>query len=538
MVATDSPLASQIGADVLKAGGNAFDAAVAASFALAVTRPESTGLGGGGFMLAYVAAQKRFIALDFREMAPASATAERYAKLHAERGEGPSPSIVGGNAVGVPGQVAGLFEINRRFGSQPLAELVRPAAAMAAVGFPIDAHYRDAVRDTLEEYDKHPQHKYWYAALRKTLLFDGKLPAVGTMLKRPDLAGALRMIADRGPEALYEGPIGEAIVATVNKDRGEMTAQDLRNYKVRELTPVRARVGEYEIVSMPPPSSGGVCLIETLNVLHCAAEDLGGLSKLAGDERYPPLLVKALRHSFADRARWLGDPDFASIPVDRLISADYGCELAKRLDAPLDECGMRELRDDSGTSHFCVADEQGNIVAMTETVNGTFGSYLVAEPYGIVLNNQMDDFATEPGGANLFGLVQGDRNVVAPGKRPLSSMSPTIVLRDGRPVLTLGGSGGPRIITAVLQVLINVTEFGMPLDEAMAAVRLHHQWRPDEVYFDREPPAELTAILEKAGLKMSDKRRGAAVQAIQWLPDGTLVGGSDPRKGGRPVGLP
>jgi gamma-glutamyltranspeptidase/glutathione hydrolase len=277
-------------------------------------------------------------------------------------------------------------------------------------------------------------------------------------------------------------------------------------------------------------------------------------------EGLPHLLVECLKHAFADRARWLGDPDFGDVPVDRLLSHEYIRQLSGRVGGPRDpkeygtEAWPTTLPDDRGTSHFSIVDRQGNVVALTETINGVFGSLVVAEPFGIVLNNQMDDFTTAPGQPNLFGLVQGAANAVAPGKRPLSSMTPTIVLKTGywdrsdprtgvwredpRPVLTLGASGGPRIITAVLQVMLNVTEGEMPLEQAIEQPRLHHQWLPDEVYFDRAPPAELVELLRSRGHAISEQRRGAVVQAIQILEDGTLVGASDPRKGGRPAGVP
>ena len=539
MVASDSAAASQIGADVLKAGGNAFDAAVAVSFALTVARPQSTGLGGGGFMVAYVAEQKQFVALDFREVAPKSATIDRYTRLHAERGKGPSPSVYGGNAVAVPGQLAGLAEINRRFGTRPLAELIRPAATLAQVGFAVDAHFHNACKNALEDYDKWPTLKYTCKPLYDTLLNNGQPPAVGTRIKRPDLAQALLLIAERGPDVFCNGSIGRAIVDAVNKAGGSMTPADLRGYRISERQPLRVDMGGYELVLMPPPSSGGVCLAEALNVLHNQAADFkGGVKALRNDDLFAPMLVYSLKHAFADRARWLGDPDFSDIPVARLISREYAEELCTPTARESDEFGSTNIPDDGGTSHFCVADRFGNVVTLTETINGEFGSLVVAEPFGIILNNEMDDFATNPGKANMFGLVQGQANVVAPGKRPLSSMSPTIVLKDGRPVLTLGASGGPRIITAVMQVMLNVVEFDLPLEEAMSAVRLHHQWQPDEVYFDRDPPQNLVAALEHAGQTISGKRKGAAVQAIQILSDGEMVGASDPSKGGRPVGLP
>jgi gamma-glutamyltranspeptidase/glutathione hydrolase len=528
MVATDSPEASQIGAAVLRAGGNAFDAAVAVSFALAVASPSRTGLGGGGFLVAFDASEKRFVALDFREMAPAAATRAYYTQLLAGVGDGPPPTIYGGSAVGVPGQVAGLAEIHKRLATRPWAELVRPAVRLAETGFVVDEHYVSACRETLADFEKWPVLKERHATIYRTLLGGGEPPAVGARLPRPELAEALKLLAADGPDAFCRGPLGEAIVRAVRAAGGVFMNIDLDGYRVREREPLRATYRGYEIVTMPPPSSGGVCLAETLNILAAYRD--------AGDETIPAWkLVQALKHAFADRARWLGDPDFNKLPLERLLNRDYARELATREPASLDEFGTTRLPDDQGTSHFCVVDRAGNIVALTETINGTFGSLVIAEPYGILLNNQMDDFAASPGKPNLFGLVQGEANAVGPAKRPLSSMTPTIVLCDGRPVLVLGGAGGPRIITSVLQVLLNVLDRGLSLEEALSAVRLHHQWKPDEVYFDREPPAVLTADLEEHGLTIGTARRFGVVQAIQIQDDGTLVGASDPRRGGRPA---
>ena len=358
MVASDSAAASQIGADVLKAGGNAFDAAVAVSFALTVARPQSTGLGGGGFMVAYVAEQKQFVALDFREVAPKSATIDRYTRLHAERGKGPSPSVYGGNAVAVPGQLAGLAEINRRLGTRSLGELIRPAATLAQVGFAVDAHFHNACKNALEDYDKWPTLKYTCKPLYETLLNNGQPPAVGTRIKRPDLAQALLLIAERGPDVFYNGSIGQAIVDAVNKAGGSMTPADLRGYRISERQPLRVDMGGYELVLMPPPSSGGVCLAEALNV---PAQPGGGLqgwrSSRCGMTTCSPLCwcIRSSTPSPTAPAG-LGDPDFSDIPVARLTSREYAEKLCTPTARESDEFGSTNIPDDGGTSHFCVAD--------------------------------------------------------------------------------------------------------------------------------------------------------------------------------------
>lgn len=537
MVASDSAVASRIGAAVLKGGGNAFDAAVATSLALTVARPESTGLGGGGFMLAYVAGEQRFVVLDFRETAPASATAERYATLRAQAPDGPSASVCGGNAVGVPGLAAGLSEISARFGSRPLSELIQPAIELAERGLEVDEHYREACRVAVADFDRWPEFGTRFAALRSRLLGgDGGVPAHGARIPRPDLAQTLRTLAQSGLGAFYHGPIAEAIVRGVRQAGGEMTLDDLGGYRVVEREPIRGRYRGFEIVTIPPPSSGGACLIETLQVL-AACETRPDYRPA---EHRPHALVEAFKHAFADRARWFGDPQFCDIPFARLLSAEYAAELAARIDwsatrAPESYGTPALVVEDSGTSHFCVADRLGNVVAMTETINGGFGSFVLVEPLGILLNNELDDFLTVRGEPNLFGLVQSEANLVAPGKRPLSSMAPTIILRDGRPMLAIGASGGPRIITAVAQAALDVMN-GETLHDAVSAPRLHHQWQPDEVYFDREPPRHVREKLALRGHKLSEKRKTAAVQAIQLHADGTMVGASDPGKGGEPAG--
>ena len=540
MVASDSPEASEIGAAVLRDGGNAFDAAVATSFALGVARSHSTGLGGGGFMVAYIAADKRFVVLDFREMAPAAATPERYTKLASKTGDGPSPSIFGGNAIGVPGQVAGLVEIAERYGTMPLSTLAEPAAKLAEAGFLVDKSAVSAAKDACENRDKWPEFSRQYAAFYRQILPAGELPELGQRVPNPQLARTLRLIGQRGKEAFYEGEIADAIIAAVRAAGGDMTRADLRGYAVKQRMPFMFTYYHpfdectYRFVTMPPPSSGGVALAEFFKILR--------LTYLRSD-LHPELdrehvLIEALKHVFADRARWLGDPDFCKIPLDELLSDEHAiaCQIAYRRTLPIEEYGLHAPpKDDRGTSHFSVADRHGNIVAITETINGTFGSYVVAKPFGILLNNQIDDFLTVRGQENLFGLVQSEANLVAPGKRPLSSMTPTIIFRNDKPFLTLGASGGPRIITSTLQVALNCIN-GQSIEEAMTALRVHHQWQPNEVYFDREPPAKVVELLRARGHQIAEKHRSGVVQAIRFLDDGTMVGACDPKKGGAPAG--
>ncbi|MGE3181196.1 MAG: gamma-glutamyltransferase, partial [Phycisphaerae bacterium] len=537
LVVSDSPVASEIGARILADGGNAFDATIATSLALTVARPQSTGIGGGGFFIAYRAEDQTFIVLDFRECAPEAATRDIYKQAHAAAADGPSPSVYGGKGVGTPGLLAGLSAIEKRLASRSFAKLAQPAIDLCEQGFPADQAYRNACLTIEQVYRKHPALTQRMNVLRETL-FESGAPEVGTRIKRPLLAKTLRRLAAVGVDDFYHGQIARAIVAAVQADNGLLTMQDMISYRVRAREPVRLRYGEFEIVTMPPPSSGGICLAETLNILQV----------LPAYRNLPPhapakthLFIEAMKHAFADRARWLGDADFAEVPMTRLMSESHAKACAAKISVDhaqdVNSYGFAGQRDDSGTSHLCVADRFGNVVVMTETINTEFGSLLVVPEWGIILNNEMDDFAANPGEPNYFGLIQGEANAVAPNKRPLSSMTPTIVLKDGKPVLALGASGGPRIITSVLQVMLNVLERDMPLDAAVIAPRIHHQWQPDEIYSDKPLPPPLVAALEALGHTFNAQRKIGVVQALQIKPDGTLIGMSDPRKGGRPAGV-
>lgn len=561
MVAADHPEASAIGAAVLRAGGSAFDAAIATSAALTVTRPESTGIGGGGFMVAYIAAEKRFVALDFREMAPEAATPERYAKLHAEIGDGPSASIYGGNAVGVPGLVAGWREVHKRLGTREWKSLIEPAAALAERGFTVDESCRDSIESALKDFKKYPAFDARFAALKRRIAPEGVAREVGTRWERRDIAATLRLLAQRGSDAFYGDLLSTAIINAVNNAGGAMTANDLRRYKVVDRAPLRftTHPGEggpqqrLEWITMPPPSSGGACLAQLAQVEAWLVETdpppavgrySSGYGKGDMNLAYRPFWrIESMKHAFANRARFLADPDFANVDIREMISPEYAKRLAEQIaesDRPLllDAYGLQPPPDDRGTSHFSIVDRAGNVVAWTETINGGYGSFVVVEPHGIILNNQIDDFTTVEGEANLFGLVQSRANLVGPGKRPLSSMTPTIVMCDGKPVLAIGGSGGPRIITSVFQVALGAVQGVLP-ERLMSTPRMHHQWQPDELYFDRDPGEALTHFvdgLKKRGYTISEKRRGASVQYIS-IDAKTLrrTGVCDPRKGGRPA---
>lgn len=543
MVASDSVHASRAGVAILRAGGNAIDAAVATSLALAVTRPYSTGLGGGGFYLIRLGKTGEVFVLDARECAPAAATPDLYARNREQWPEAPALSRFGGLAAGVPGLPAGHGALLERFGSRPLKDLAEPARVLAEKGFAIDEDFRAAIDSALEQIDKQPGLRERTVALRRALLFDGRDAEAGTVLVQPQLARTLQEIAVHGVNHFYSGAMAAELVRAVQQDRGVMTVDDLAQYRPVWREPIRVPYRRrFELFLMPPPSSGGVGVAEMLNILErwdlraVRREDPGLAAHLT---------VEAMKHAFADRAAFLGDADHAAVPVGQLIDKGHAGRLADRIDVQATASpssygragSPTTLPDDGGTSHYCVVDRWGNIVSATETINTGFGCLLYVESLGIVLNNEMDDFTTESGQVNAYGLRQSDANLVGPRKRPLSSMTPTIVLKDGKPFLVVGGSGGPRILTAVLQVLLNVLDHEFDLGDAVSAPRFHHQWEPDVVYrndYAADDPA--IAGLRQRGHKVSDQRRGAVVQAIRIDAD-RLTGASDPRKGGQPAGF-
>lgn len=535
MVASDSAEASQAGLEILKAGGNAVDAATAVSFALGVTRPYSTGVGGGGFTIIRQA-DGTVVVLDYREMAPAAATADMYV---AKTGAGKlrrHASRDGHLAAGVPGLIAGQHQGLSRFGTLPWSRVLQPAIQLAREGFPVDKHYFDSSRTALRRYHRDPNLMQSCGYVYEVHLNYGKLHRPGERLTQPALARFLQALAEQGPGLFYTGAVAQAIEREMRQHGGLIRAADLNNYKVVERQPIKSTYREYSIITMPPPSSGGATLVQILNTLE--PFDISALHS-AEPTRAAHYVVEAMKHAFADRARWFGDSDFAHVPIEYLTSKQYAQKLSAQIRAgqPLDPqaYGAPQLPEDAGTSHFGVVDRWGNVVVSSETINTTFGSLAAVAEWGIIFNNEMDDFTAQPGKANAYGLIQSERNTIAPGKRPLSSMCPTIVLKNEKPFLLIGAGGGPRIITAVANVMINLLDRGMTLERAMRAQRPHHQWQPDEVFFDHTPPKDLAAGLTAKGHRISPQRRGAVVQAILSTADG-WQGASDPRKGGRPAG--
>jgi gamma-glutamyltranspeptidase/glutathione hydrolase len=519
LVVSDSGLATSAGMEMLKRGGNAVDAAVATAFALAVVDQASSGLGGGGFMVIYHAKDRRAHALDFRETAPEGARAEQYARNGKPARE---LSVTGALAVAVPGEVAGLLQALKRFGTLPLQVVLAPAIRYATDGFPLDATLRYAIDRQQGAMKKFPD-------LARVYMPKGEVPAEGETIRQPELGDTLRAVASQGAEIFYQGWIAEAIVETVKKNGGALTVEDLKNYKAVWREPLLGSYRKRTVIAMPPPSSGGVAILQMLNVLEGHQ-----INKLPHNSAtYLHLLTEVLKHAFADRAQYLGDPDFVTAPIARLISKDYSAWIRSRISPaktqPTKFYGLVHFKPEKGgTTHFSVIDRNGNAVACTMSVNTRFGSKLLAAKAGIVLNNEMDDFSIYSAG-NVYGLVGNEANSLQPKKRPLSSMSPTIILRGDRPELIVGGAGGPRIISATLQTILNVIDYRMPVDKAVDAPRIHHQWLPERLEVENDLAQETRNSLERRGHGLRETRVVGVVQAIV-AGRGRVTGAVDPRK--------
>ena len=539
VVATDHPAASKAGLTVLKHGGNVVDAAVAASFALSVVRPASCGIGGGGFMVIWDAETQQATALDYRETAPAAANREMFSASVTIGTE--SGSVRGGQAVGVPGTVAGLTFAARRYGSLPLKKLIAPAIRLAAEGVEVDEHDRQVQQQVLSTIRKHTKYKTEYAPLIRLYLNHGVRWKTGDRFHSPQLP-LLRLLADHGRNAFYRGEVADAIVREVTRHGGILSADDLSSFEPGVRKPVRGRFRGCTILSMPPPSSGGIALIQTLQTLkqwevrsRSSLRDLGHNSA-----EYVHVVTEAMKHAFADRSRFLGDADFVTVPVKTLLSNEHAARTASRIDGSQTGAahtyGKFFSNDDSGTSHISVIDAQGNAAACTETINLRYGSFVVVPECGIVLNNEMDDFSARPGQPNAFGLLQSEANSIQPGKRPVSSMAPTIAVRDGRALFASGASGGPRIISATVQVTLNHLVFEMPPGQAVAAPRFHHQWYPDVLRLESGFSEPVRISLQQKGHRLESILRSGVNQSVSGFGS-DLHGASDPRKYGRPAGF-
>src|SRR5215813_10022509 len=522
MVVSDNAVATKAGMEILARGGNAVDAAVATAFALAVVDQAASGLGGGGFMVIYEAKEKRAHALDFRETAPAAAQADLYMRNGKPV---PSLSLTGALAVAVPGEVAGLLAAGKRFGSLPLATLMAPAIRLASDGFPLDAALRYAIERQASNMKKFPD-------LGRVFLVKDEVPPEGEIIRQPDLGQTLKAVVSEGADAFYQGWIAQAIVDTVKKDGGVLTLEDLKSYKAIWREPLVGSYRKRTVITMPPPSSGGVALIQMLNVLEGHQ-----LTKLAPNSAtYLHLVAEEMKHAFADRAQYLGDPDFVRAPIATLLSKDYAAWIRGRISPvkthPPKYYGLANFKSEQGgTTHFSVLDRLGNAVACTLSVNTRFGSKILVPKTGIVLNNEMDDFAIHPSG-NVYGLVGNDGNSLQPKKRPLSSMTPTIILQGDRPELIVGAAGGPRIISATLQTILNVLDFHMPVKEAVEAPRIHHQWIPDELNVEDKLLPETKKSLERRGHTVRERTTLGVVQAV-LAKRSRITGAADSRKADR-----
>jgi gamma-glutamyltranspeptidase/glutathione hydrolase len=524
MVVAQEERAARIGVDILKRGGNAVDAAVAVGFALAVTYPRAGNVGGGGFMVIH-RADGQNIAIDYRETAPQAITDKSF--LDAQGNADPQKSRNSALAIGVPGTVAGLALAEEKFGSGrfTLAELMAPAIALARDGFSI-------TEQTLAPAPFDPSRlSRWPSSAKIFLKADGTALASGDRLVQADLARSLEAIAKGGPRAFYQGPIAEQIAAAVQSAGGVMTVEDLKNYRAVERTAVRGSYRGFAIVSMPPPSSGGTELVEMLNILE-------GYDLAHGDQaREVFLLTEAMKRAYADRALYLGDPDAVQNPLERLISKEYAAKWRATIDperatpASAIRAGGVVEPEGRNTTHFSIVDRFGNAVSNTYTLNFVYGLGMVADGTGILLNNELDDFAAKPDSPNAFGLTGFQANAAGPGKRPLSSMTPTIVLKDGKPFLITGSPGGSRIPTAVLQVIVNVIDRGMDIADAVSAPRVHDQWVPDQVYAEPGVPESVLAGLQARGDKIVPQRPFTSANSIMMTPS-TIIGAADPREGG------
>jgi gamma-glutamyltranspeptidase/glutathione hydrolase len=536
MVVAQEPIAADVGLDVLKSGGNAIDAAVAVGFALAVTHPFAGNLGGGGFMLLRMA-DGRTSFIDFRETAPAHASHDMYLD---KNGNPTRDSIDGWRAVAVPGTVAGLVLAHQRYGSQPWAALVAPAEKLARDGFPISHSQMESFRSYAPRLSRDPESK-------RIFLKNGAMYTWRETFRQPELAATLARIKATQNGDFYHGLTAKMIVESMQKNAGLITLEDLAGYRAVERKPLQGNYKDYQIITSPPPSSGGVGILQMLGML----QDTGYEKYGAGSAEAYHYEAEAMRRYYADRNAYLGDPAFVTNPVADLLASAYikarESSISAEKATPAEEIhpGLARNPDDSGTNpreggnttHYSIVDKQGNMVGVTYTLNNGYGAAVTVPGAGFLLNDEMDDFAAKPNTPNMFGLVQGERNAIAPGKRPLSSMTPTIVLKDNKPYLVLGAPGGSTIITAVLQVIENTIDFGMNIQDAVDFPRIHDQWKPDRLDFEKNVSPDTLHLLAGMGYPMEVSHPAvlARVEAIA-IENGWLEGAHDPRGSGKAVG--
>jgi len=521
MVVAQEDLATEVGVSVLRSGGNAVDAAVAVGFALAVTHPYAGNIGGGGFMLIRMA-DGHVTFIDFREKAPSAATHDMY--LNAS-GVPTTDSVVGWRAAGVPGTVRGFELANKKYGRKPWAELVKPAVTLAANGFPVSKWQMDSWQRSSPLLSHFPESN-------RIFLKGGAYYELRETFKQPELARTMDRIARLGAADFYDGETAHILANEMAKNGGLITLADLHNYQAVERAPLEGDYKGYQIITSPPPSSGGVGLLQMLAMLNGTGYEKFG----AGSAESYHYIAEAMRRYFADRSKYLGDPDFVNNPISALLAPAYIQSRCATIDpvraTPSDQIspGLAAANEGSDTTHYSIVDEQGNAVAVTYTLNNGYGSGVTVPGAGLLLNDEMDDFAAKPGEPNMFGLVQGERNSITPGKRPLSSMTPTIILKDGKPFLVLGAPGGPMIITAVLQVILNVIDFRMNVQDAIDFPRIHHQWKPDRLDTESTVSSDTVGQLQRMGYSThtADPGEQARVEAI-LIGAGWLQGGHDGR---------
>ena len=538
MVASVHELASRAGVEIMQSGGNAVDAAVATGFVLAVVHPQAGNLGGGGFMLIRMTDGATHF-LDYREKAPAAATANMY--LDAQGEVVADASIIGYKAISVPGSVAGMVHAERKYGKLSLARVMAPAIKLAREGFPL------AWEDAQDLQDKDLAK---FTESRRVFQRDGNFFKPGEIFRQPDLARTLQRISEK-PDDFYHGALARELAAALQKGGALITAEDLANYEVKEREPIRGTYRGYEVIGAPPPSSGGIALIEILNILE--GFNLGQLGNRSAEAMH--LTLEAFRRAYFDRAEFLGDPDFSKIPVAQLLDKKYGAAWRETIDpdhashskdlqrptvfSQLEQYSrLQPIHEPEHTTHYSVVDSEGNAVAVTTTLNDSFGSRVTVEGLGFLMNDEMDDFASKPGVPNMFGLVQGPANAVGPGKRPLSSMAPTIVLKDGKLFLVLGSPGGARIISTVANILMGVVDYGLDIQRAVNAPRFHNQWLPESSEVEPGFSPDTLALLRRMGHTIEEESSywsDGECLAIDWKT-GERLGASDGRNNGKPVG--
>jgi gamma-glutamyltranspeptidase/glutathione hydrolase len=524
MVVAEEDLATEIGVSVLRSGGNAVDAAVAVGFALAVTHPYAGNIGGGGFMLVRMA-DGRTTFIDFREKASAAATHDMYLNAN---GVPTRDSVVGWRSAGVPGTVRGLALANKKYGREAWPELVKPAVALATNGFPVTKWQMDSWRRSSPLLSQFPESKRIF--LKGGAYYDWQ-----EILKQPELARTLDRIAHLGAADFYDGETAHILAAEMAKNGGLITLADLHNYQAVERTPLEGDYKGYHIITSPPPSSGGVGLLQMLAMLNGAGYEKSG----AGSAVSYHYMAEAMRRYFADRSKYLGDPDFVNVPISALLAPTYvdsrRATIRPDRATPAEQiaAGLTAANEGCNTTHYSIVDQEGNAVAVTYTLNNGYGSGVTVPGAGFLLNDEMDDFAAKPGEPNMFGLVQGESNAIAPGKRPLSSMTPTIILKEGKPFLVLGAPGGPVIITSMLQVILNVIDFGMNAQDAIDFPRIHDQWKPDRLDTESTVSPDTVAQLRHMGYQTqtADPNEKARVEVI-LISAGWLQGAVDGRGGG------